>query len=177
MRARSVARGAAPSARAPSYFLLELAGAAGGLSAVFFSSAALLLRCSDSSADDDSSRRGRLIFFPLPAGNERGRSLDVGDLNGDGKADLLWRHVTDGALHAWFMNGPGTVGSGPLGTVPFNWDVVGLGDFDGNGKADILWREAASGATYLWFMNGITVVAQGFTAAQTDSHWQVVHPR
>lgn len=46
----------------------------------------------ESQDDEDSSRRGRLIFFPLPAGNSRGRALALGDLNGDKKTDVV---VTD----------------------------------------------------------------------------------
>jgi hypothetical protein len=48
----------------------------------------------DESADDDDVKRGRLAFFALPQGNERGRSLAVGDLDGDRKQDVI---VTDPA--------------------------------------------------------------------------------
>jgi hypothetical protein len=43
----------------------------------------------DQSADDESNQRGRLAFFALPQGSERGRSLTVGDLNGDHKDDVI----------------------------------------------------------------------------------------
>jgi FG-GAP-like repeat len=43
----------------------------------------------DQSADDEANKRGRLAFFALPQGNERGRSLTVGDLNGDQKTDVV----------------------------------------------------------------------------------------
>ena len=29
-----------------------------------------------------------------------------GDMNGDGKADLLWRHKASGMLYYWPMDGP-----------------------------------------------------------------------
>ncbi len=48
----------------------------------------------DQSASDDDNRRGRLAFFALPQGTERGRSLAVGDLDGDHRNDVI---VTDPA--------------------------------------------------------------------------------
>ena len=48
----------------------------------------------DQSAADESNKRGRLAFFALPQGNDRGRSTDVGDLNGDKRKDVI---VTDPA--------------------------------------------------------------------------------
>jgi hypothetical protein len=53
----------------------------------------------DQSAADEANKRGRLAFFALPQGTERGRSLDVGDLNGDQRKDVI---VTDPAnAQAW----------------------------------------------------------------------------
>jgi hypothetical protein len=95
-----------------------------------------------------------------------------GDFNGDGKADILWRH-RGGALYVWFMSGTSLTGSSFLPTIPLNWQIQGVGDFDGDGKADILWRELGSGATYLWLMNGAIIAVQGYTGAQTDSSWQI----
>ena len=48
----------------------------------------------DQSADDEANKRGRLAFFALPQGTERGRSLAVGDLDGDHRKDVI---VTDPA--------------------------------------------------------------------------------
>ncbi len=42
----------------------------------------------DQSSDDEANKRGRLAFFALPQGTERGRSLAVGDLDGDHKKDV-----------------------------------------------------------------------------------------
>jgi hypothetical protein len=42
----------------------------------------------------------------------------TGDINGDGKADLVWRNKSTGANYVWFMNGPTLVNSGPLEPVP-----------------------------------------------------------
>ena len=41
----------------------------------------------------------------------------VGDFNGDGKADILWRN-TDGSVAIWLMNGLTQVSGAGLGVVP-----------------------------------------------------------
>ena len=63
----------------------------------------------------------------------------MGDFNGDGKADILWRH-TSGAVAIWFMNGSHIAGMGSLGNISADWVVERVGDFNGDSKADILWR-------------------------------------
>jgi len=44
----------------------------------------------------------------------------VGDFDGDGKADILWRH-TSGLLALWLMNGGSITSSLGLGAVPTSW--------------------------------------------------------
>ncbi|NEP78165.1 MAG: DUF4347 domain-containing protein [Okeania sp. SIO3B3] len=60
------------------------------------------------------------------------------DFNGDGVADIFWRHGSSGANRIWLMNENGTrdsqVNPGKLGIV---WDVAGVGDFNGDEVADI----------------------------------------
>ena len=92
-----------------------------------------------------------------------------GDFDGDGRSDILWRHV-NGSLHVWFMDGSAVVSGASLPPVSAAWSVVGTGDFDGDGRDDILWRHAG-GALYEWLMSGATVVGQGFTAAQAGPGW------
>ena len=87
--------------------------------------------------DDDDARRGRLSFYPLPPGGEQGRSLDLGDLDGDGKADVVATDPTRAQFIVYRQSGrsglgesktfPGLVGGGP----------VKLADLDGDGKAEV----------------------------------------
>ena len=83
----------------------------------------------------------------------------VGDFDGDGREDLLWRNAATGQIVAWFMNGltftnTGTVS--PSRGSDLNWRLAGVGDFDGDGKPDILWRNQGTGADEIWLMNGMT---------------------
>src|SRR5262245_8683046 len=64
------------------------------------------------------------------------------DFNGDGAADLLWRH-SSGVVAIWLMNGPTAVSVGSAGNVPTDWTIAGVADFNRDGKTDILWRHAS----------------------------------
>lgn len=101
----------------------------------------------------------------------------VGDLDGDLRADIVWRNVaagpSNGALYVWLMNGTALAGSSYLNPISTRWQVHGVGDFNGDGNADILWRERESAGTYLWLMDGPATIGQGYTAAQTDARWQI----
>jgi hypothetical protein len=48
--------------------------------------------------------------------------VSVADFNGDGKADILWRH-TSGTLSEWLLDGTTMTGSALVGSVPNSWHV------------------------------------------------------
>ena len=88
-------------------------------------------------SDDDAAKRGRLSFYPQPPGSDVGRSLDVGDLDGDGKVDVVTTDPAKAQFHVYSQSGklglgesktyPGLVGGGPMK----------LGDLDGDGKVEV----------------------------------------
>ena len=82
--------------------------------------------------------------------------VGIGDFNGDGKSDILWRDLS-GNLAIWFLNGAQVIGAAGIGNVPTSWMVAGTGDFNGDGKSDILWRDTTSGTVAIWLMNGAQV--------------------
>ena len=85
----------------------------------------------------------------------------VGDFDGNGKSDILWRNSTSGDVYIWLMNGTAIASQGDLGVISSDWVIQGVGDFNGDGKADILWRNTTSGEVYVWQMNGISISGQG----------------
>ncbi len=106
----------------------------------------------------------------------------LGDFNGDGRQDILWRS-TSGEVAAWFMNGSVITASSDLSAngvaarPDASWSVAGIGDFDGDGKSDILWRNA-NGTLATWLMNGATISPGTITfngvAVSPDASWHVV---
>jgi ELWxxDGT repeat protein len=94
----------------------------------------------------------------------------LGDLNGDGRADVLLRNA-NGSFADWTMNGA-QINSSQLITsqgntvaLPAAWSVSGLGDFNGDGETDVLLRNA-DGAFADWTMNGAQIASSQFVSAQ-----------
>jgi Ca2+-binding RTX toxin-like protein len=77
----------------------------------------------------------------------------VGDFNGDGDSDILWRSPSTGQVDSWQMKTGGWGGSIDLGaTKPANWTLAGTGDFDGDGTSDVLWRDISNSQVDQWHM-------------------------
>jgi serine protease len=79
----------------------------------------------------------------------------VGDVNGDGRNDMLALERTSGRL--WLYPGTGTGGFGPRTQVT-TWSgrdlLVGAGDLDGDGRPDVVTRTASTGQLWLHSGNG-----------------------
>jgi hypothetical protein len=65
----------------------------------------------------------------------------VGDFNGDGRDDILWRN-SDGTIGNWLANANGghSANNASISSVGNNWHIAAIGDFNGDGRDDILWR-------------------------------------
>jgi hypothetical protein len=103
----------------------------------------------------------------------------VGDFNGDGKSDLLWRR-DDGSLAVWFMNGVNlaTVAVFDPGAIDPAWQIASIADANGDGKPDIIWRRN-DGWLALWYLNGTTLSQTLLLdpAAVADLNWKIVGPK
>jgi hypothetical protein len=99
----------------------------------------------------------------------------IGDFDGDGKADIVWRNGWTGENYVYFMNGTAIAGEGYLRTVADqNWQVARIGDLDGDGKDDIVWRNASTGENYLYPMDGLSIKGtEGHLRTVADASWQI----
>ena len=99
----------------------------------------------------------------------------IGDFDGDGRADILWRNTSTGQNYVYLMNGTAILTEGYLRTVAdLNWTIAGVGDFDGDGKDDILWRNSATGENYIYLMTGIAIRTESYLRQVADLNWKIV---
>ena len=103
-----------------------------------------------------------------------GSGAPFGDLDGDGKGDLLLRNKSTGQDIGWLMNGLTVSLASFMPTIAdTNWKIAGRGDFDGDGKADVILRNSASGQDIGWLMNGLTVSLASFMPTIADTNWEI----
>jgi hypothetical protein len=101
--------------------------------------------------------------------------VGIGNFDGQGGADILWRNDATGENYIYLMSGNSIVGEGYIRTVADrSWRVVGVGDFNGDGKDDILWRRNLGGENYVYLMDGTTIAGEGYIRTVANVDWQVV---
>ena len=127
-------------------------------------------------------RSGFITYLPPGASQGNNLTLDTvrviarwrGDLDGDGKSDVLWRNGASGENYVYVMDTLSIIDEAYLRSVADpDWRIVATGDFDGDGKADILWRNATTGENYVYFMNGREIAGEGYLRTVADANWQV----
>jgi hypothetical protein len=102
---------------------------------------------------------------------------EVGDFNGDGRDDILWRN-DNGNLSDWLGQANGGFfdnAANAFTFVPISWHVEGVGDYNGDGRADILWRnDNGNMSDWLGQSNGgfLDNAANAFTFVPTGWHTQ-----
>jgi hypothetical protein len=84
------------------------------------------------------------------------RVAAVGDFNGDGRADLVWRDLNRTVLWQWQARASGGYNIVKLRNYPTGWEIGGVGDINRDGRSDIIWHNAAQQRFQAWLMNGTT---------------------
>ncbi|MBL9150057.1 MAG: VCBS repeat-containing protein [Phycisphaerae bacterium] len=105
---------------------------------------------------------------PLPAAWS---IIVAGDINGDGKEDLVWRNANNNNVNGWLMNGAFKASGGLIAaSVALAWQPVASIDINGDGRDDIVWRNTNTTIANGWTMNGL-VKQGGGTIAPTGLTW------
>ena len=110
-----------------------------------------------SQADPSKSGTANMI---LVAGGSASVTIDrvTGDLNGDGKPDLIWQNDSTRQVAVWYMGGPQGNTFQSFGWMDPNgvpgWTVVAVTDLDGNGKPDMVWQNDSTRQVAVWYMGG-----------------------
>jgi hypothetical protein len=77
----------------------------------------------------------------------------LGDTNGDGKSDLIWRNYKTAKNEVWIMNREKIAQSGVLSQVAdLRWDFE-VADSNGDGRSDLIWRNYKTGENVSWILN------------------------
>ena len=138
----------------------------------------------DFSCNPAISQDGRIVGFfsdstNLVPGDTNGkrdifihnRTADL-DVDGDGKADIVWRNNSNGTTAIWLMNGTTIASPSFPGGVPAAWQIAGIGDVNADGKADVIWRKSTSGTVAVWLMDGHTITSVGFPGT-VPTDWEI----
>ncbi|PYR88836.1 MAG: hypothetical protein DMF84_26990 [Acidobacteria bacterium] len=120
------------------------------------------------------------LLTPSAVPDPNWKVVGVADMNGDGKPDLVWQHITAGWLSVWFMNGTALLEAvlmSPQNVSPV-WRIRAVGDLNGDGKSDLIWQHQ-DGWISAWFMDG-TVLSSSVLldpGRVTDPSWRIVGQR
>lgn len=101
--------------------------------------------------------------------------LGLGDIDGNGIDDVLWRRHSNDTVVAQIIDGcnqPGLLVLG--GTVDPGWDIAGMGDVDANGIVDLLWLNATDNTMIEWLVSEDGVVAETSIDMAGQSGWDTI---
>lgn len=121
---------------------------------------------------------GGVVFYT--EANAAWKIVQTPDLDGDGRADLVWWHATTGQVYYMLLDGPAIRQQGFIYQEPdTRWRIVASGDFSGYGRqSQLLWHNSATGSLYLMTLNvagvaGLPPVSGQLFYQEPNVGWQV----
>ncbi|NJL29578.1 MAG: VCBS repeat-containing protein [Thermoanaerobaculia bacterium] len=125
-----------------------------------------------------SSRLSETALCPTPDLNWKIAGAD--DFNGDGRADVVFRHVTTGDVAFRFTGVPCDQDPVPLTTTnrpATDLRLEATGDMNGDAHPDLVFRNVLTDKIVIWALNGTTVAGTPLTTSPdgttTPSNWEI----
>lgn len=98
--------------------------------------------------------------------------VDTFDLNGDGRADILWRNA-NGQVAVWTGNADASLsGAFVSEAIGNDWRIAGAGDVNGDGRGDLVWQHN-DGAVSIWSSTGTGFVENAYYHASVGANWKI----
>jgi len=97
---------------------------------------------------------GLLIAGPVQQAiaGPNGGSIAVGDFDGDGDSDVMFKNNTDNEIAVWMVEDVLIVAGGGFGGLPPTLQVSGVAFFDDDNISDVLVWDSATSDLSVWFM-------------------------
>ncbi|MCW3055873.1 MAG: hypothetical protein JWN14_5043, partial [Chthonomonadales bacterium] len=93
--------------------------------------------------------------------------VGAGDINADGKPDLVFQNTSTGVVVIWYMNGVTYSSGATVSTTPASgYNVVGVGPFYGHSNPDLVFQNTSNGNVAIWYMSGASY-SSGVTLSST----------
>jgi hypothetical protein len=136
--------------------------------------------------DGHFTQTGQLLYLEA---NTAWKIVGAPDLDGDGRAELLWHNDATGQVYAMTLdratifNGGsppalrswGVTGGDVIYTEPnLDWKIVAFGDYDGDGKSDIVWRNGSDGRVFVMLMRGHAIGPSSVVYTEPDPDWHLL---
>ena len=96
----------------------------------------------------------------------------VGDFDGDGKSDILWRNSTTGQVYLWFISGTAMTGGAKCHLRLLRLGHPGPGRLRRQRPSRHPLAQQHHQQVYIWLMNGATLTSSGSPGAP-DNTWQI----
>jgi hypothetical protein len=110
-----------------------------------------------------------------PSGLQAAKQFNrLSDVNGDGNADILWRHAVSGNNAVWLMEGSDIEAELPLEIQwdpdwDSQWALTDVYELNDDQQPDLLWRHPLTGEIFLWLSGDVAPVF-----FELDPAWQIV---
>lgn len=124
----------------------------------------------------DQSEQPASDDLPGVSGSLEWRVAALGDVDGDGKADVLWRQADGGRVAVWLMDGSRIVGVREYEAQNAgDWSLAASGDLIPGGRAEMVWQNDIGGTIRLWLLdeNGIITAQREISPGDDPAAWQI----